>query len=144
MVERICPACRHANPIENRYCGACGEGLEPQPLARRPESAITIAGQQLPAAQLKQVGKAVALGLAAVAAEAGVAWLRRRAGGGASALPVMSLARRAEPASALAERAAAPIANVVTIVSQRVVEVWEEGSLTRQVVEKHIWRKTSE
>lgn len=140
MVERICPACRHANPIENRYCGACGQGLEPQPLARRPETAITIAGQQLPAAQIRQVGKAVALGLAAVAAEAGMAWLRRRAAGGAG-LPAVSLARRAEPTTALAEHSAAPIANVITIVSQRVVEVWEEGSLTRQVVEKHIWRK---
>lgn len=143
MVERICPACRHANPIENRYCGACGQGLEPQPLARRPETAITIAGQQLPAAQLRQVGKAVALGLAAVAAEAGMAWLRKKAAGG-SALPAVSLARKPEPTTALAERAAAPLASAITVVSQRVVEVWEEGSLTRQVIEKHVWRKTSE
>jgi len=138
MVERICPACRHANPVENHFCGACGEPFEPQALARRPESAIVIAGQQLPVAQLKEVGKAVAVGLVAVAAEAGLAWLRRKAGQPGA---TTALAPRAEPA-ALAPRPDS-IANVVTIVSQRVVEVWEEGSLTRQVIEKHVWRKTS-
>jgi hypothetical protein len=25
--------------------------------------------------------------------------------------------------------------------SQRVVEIWDEGRLTRQVVEKHLWRR---
>jgi hypothetical protein len=30
---------------------------------------------------------------------------------------------------------------VVTIVSQKVIEIWEQGDLKRQVVEKHIWRK---
>lgn len=137
MVERICPACRHANPIENRYCGACGQALEPNALARRPESAITLAGQELPLAQIKQVGKAVAVGLAAVAAEAGLAWLRRRANQPAS----LSLPRRSEPSTAIAPHTADTVANVITIVSQRVVEVWEEGGLTRQVIEKHIWRR---
>lgn len=31
--------------------------------------------------------------------------------------------------------------NVITIVSQRVVETWEQGELTRQTVERAFWRR---
>lgn len=140
MVERICPACRHANPLENRFCGACGAGLEPDALALRSEGTISIAGQQLPVAQIKQVGQAVAMGLVAVAAEAGLAWLRNRAQ--RAGLPTV-VPTPAPERTALAPRPAEPITQVVTVVSQRVVEVWEQGRLARQVVEKHVWRKES-
>lgn len=141
MVERICPACQHGNPMENRYCGACGASLEHNALARRPTDAITIAGQTIPLARVRQVGKAVAVGLAAVAAEAGVAWLKRRAEGAGLPTAALSAAQRAPQAVA---PAADPVAQAVTIVSQRVVEIWDNGSLTRQIVEKHVWRKSGE
>jgi hypothetical protein len=96
-----------------------------------------IAGQQLPVAQIKQVGTALAVGLATVAAEAGMAWLRRRAE--ASRLPVTAAGTR--QATAIIKPDADLVRDTVTIVSQRVVEVWEHGSLARQVVEKHVWRK---
>ncbi|HMQ34676.1 MAG TPA: zinc ribbon domain-containing protein [Chloroflexaceae bacterium] len=137
MVERICPACQHGNPMENRYCGACGASLEHNALATRRDDALVIAGQSIPLAQVRQVGRAVAVGLAAVAAEAGVAWLKRRAE--RVGVPTTALAVR--PAAEPAPQAADPVANVVTIVSQRVVEIWDHGSLTRQIVEKHVWKK---
>lgn len=137
MVERICPACQHGNPIENRYCGACGASLEHNALATRRDDALVIAGQSIPLAQVKQVGRAVAVGLAAVAAEAGIAWLKRRA----ERAGVPSTALTARPAAEALPQAAGPVANVVTIVSQRVVEIWDRGSLTRQIVEKHVWKK---
>lgn len=137
MVERICPACQHGNPMENRYCGACGASLEHHALAKRGEEAIVIAGQSIPLAQVRQVSRAVALGLAAVAAEAGIAWLKRRAE--RVGVPTSALAVR--PTAQTPAQAANPVADAVTIVSQRVVEIWDHGSLTRQIVEKHVWRK---
>lgn len=143
MVERICPACQHGNPMENRYCGACGAPLDRNDLVRREPDAIVIAGQSIPLAQVKQVTKAVVLGLAAVAAEAGLAWLKRRAERGdlasAAANPVTS-PPKSEPQQVVPTQPSAAN-NVVTIFSQRVVEVWEYGGLTRQIVEKHIWRR---
>ncbi len=141
MVERICPACQHGNPIENRFCGACGAALDRNELARRDEGAIVIAGQSIPLAQVKQVTRAVALGLAAVAAEAGIAWLRRRAeGGNLAAIAGNTLSAIQKPQPDVVTPASSA-GNVVTIVSQRVVEVWEQGGLTRQIVEKHVWRR---
>lgn len=137
MVERICPACQHGNLMENRYCGACGASLERNELAPRGQDAIVIAGQSIPLAQVRQVSKAVAVGLAALAAEAGIAYLKRRVE--RVGLPTTALAAR--PAESLAPKAAEQAANVVTIVSQRVVEVWEQGTLARQIVEKHVWKK---
>jgi predicted amidophosphoribosyltransferase len=136
MVERICPACQYGNPLDNRYCGACGGPLAHDALARSGPAAITIAGQQLPVAQIKQVGKVLAVSLATVAAEAGMAWLRRKAD--EARLPVPK-----PQTTALARADADLVRNTVTIVSQRVVEVWEHGSLARQVIEKHVWRKES-
>ncbi|WP_129629673.1 zinc ribbon domain-containing protein [Candidatus Oscillochloris fontis] len=134
MVERICPACQHGNPLDNRYCGACGGPLQPDALARTDTTAIVIAGQHVPVAQIKQVGKVLAVSLATVAAEVGVAWLRRRAD--AASTPTVR-----PPTSTLAAPQNDLVRNTVTIVSQRVVEVWEQGNLARQVVEKHVWRK---
>lgn len=139
MVERICPACQHGNPMENRFCGACGASLDHNALAKRESAAIVIAGQEIPVAQIRQVTKAVAVGLAALAAEAGIAYLRRRATG--ASVPTTSLAVRPTSVTTAAPQAAETAANVVTIVSQRVVEVWEQGSLARQIVEKHVWKK---
>lgn len=77
-----CPQCRHGNPPENHFCGACGVALESiGQLVRRPENSPTMARRSLLPAELKPVGRALAVGLATLAAEAGLAWLRRRAEG---------------------------------------------------------------
>ncbi|RRR74483.1 MAG: zinc ribbon domain-containing protein [Candidatus Viridilinea halotolerans] len=139
MVERICPECQHANPLENRFCGACGAALTHHALVPQRNDALVIAGQTIPMSQLQQVGKAVAVGLAAVAFEAGAAWLRRR-----SQQPLasqVSSALAANPAPTTETPTLTHLANTVTIVSQRVTEIWDEGRLTRQIVEKHVWRK---
>ena len=47
--------------------------------ARRTESGPTTASRALLPAELKPVGRALAVGLATLAAEAGLAWLRHRA-----------------------------------------------------------------
>lgn len=131
MVERICAACQHGNPIAHRFCGACGASLEPQALAPRPSDTLMIAGQAVPLAQVRHVGRAVAVGLAAVAAEAGLAWLRRRGNLPATTTP------GAQPTQVSPDA----ITGAVTIMSQRVIEIWDHGTLTRQIVEKQIWKK---
>ncbi len=79
MDEHIaCSVCGHDNPSENHYCGSCGTALADsgQLVARREHSpAPTVRSLS---AKLGPSGKALAVGLAALAAEAGLLWLRRR------------------------------------------------------------------
>ena len=84
-----CPQCRRGNPPEDRFCGACGASLiVGGQIARRPYNSPTTTGRALPPAELKPVGKALAVGLATLAARAGLMWLRRRAeGSGRPSLP---------------------------------------------------------
>ncbi len=79
MDERIlCPLCWHGNLPENRFCGHCGALLTSgQQLTPRPEANPTVANRSLPT-KLGPAGKALAVGLAVLATEAGLAWLRRR------------------------------------------------------------------
>ena len=92
-----CPRCRHGNPPENHFCGACGASLTSGELpARRTESSPTTASPALLPAELKPVGRALAVGLATLAAEAGLAWLRRRAEG--SERPSLPATRGTGPA----------------------------------------------
>lgn len=74
-----CPRCWHDNPLENRFCGRCGTSLTSSkqlvPRQEVPSPATVV--RALPA-KLGPTGKALAVGLAALAAEAGLLWLRRR------------------------------------------------------------------
>jgi hypothetical protein len=145
MVERICPACQHGNPLDDRFCGKCGAPLERQLSARRTDAPLTVAGRQLPVTW-QQFGKTVALSVAAVAAEAGLAWLRKRIESGAASAPA-PLVRTTPAARQVAETVApksSPVSSVVTIVSQRVIEIWEGEDGRRQISERHFWRRTEE
>ncbi len=92
-----CPRCRHENPTENRFCGRCGaslgSGSELAP--RRRDSSPTVAGRALPA-RLKPVGKALAVGAAALAVEALLSRQGRRTDRGRPSLPGLALG--SEPA----------------------------------------------
>jgi hypothetical protein len=142
MVERICPSCQHANPLDDRFCGKCGAPLERQLPVRRGDAHLTIAGRNLPVTW-QQLGKTVALSAAALAAEAGLAWLRRRIEAGPSTTSIASattpLQRSAPETTALARTG-----SVVTIISQRVVEIWEGADGRRQMTERHFWRRIEE
>jgi hypothetical protein len=92
-----CPRCRHENPTDNRFCGRCGASLGSgsELVPHRRESSLTVAGRALPA-KLKPVGKALAVGAAALAAEALLSRLGRRTDRGRPSLP--GVARGSEPA----------------------------------------------
>jgi len=79
MAEQTpCPQCQHANPQENRFCGWCGTSLGAgSNLVARRESNLTVMGHALPV-KPGPVGKALAVGLATLAAEVGLSWLRHR------------------------------------------------------------------
>src|SRR5215217_5066760 len=73
-----CPRCRHANPPSNRFCGSCGVQLmSSEQLATRQEHRSVPAGRAWPA-KLGPVSKALVVGVAVLAAEAGLSWLQRR------------------------------------------------------------------
>ncbi len=78
MTERdLCSLCRHENPPENRFCGWCGARLTSTAPAPRTKGSLAAGVGALPV-RLKPVGKALAVGAAVLAAEAGLAWVRRR------------------------------------------------------------------
>ena len=73
-----CPRCRHENPPGNRFCGSCGVQLiSGEQLATRQEHSPVQAGRAWPA-KLGPVSKALAVGVAVLAAEAGLSWLQQR------------------------------------------------------------------
>jgi hypothetical protein len=68
------------NPPTNRYCGSCGVPLTSgEQLATRQEHRPLKAGRAWPA-KLGPAGKALAVGVAVLGAEAGLSWLQRRIG----------------------------------------------------------------
>ncbi len=75
-----CPRCRQENPPRNRFCGSCGAPLmSGEQLARRQEHRPVRAARAWPA-KFGPVGKALAVGVAALATEAGLSWLRTKIG----------------------------------------------------------------
>src|SRR5215218_8352496 len=75
-----CPRCRQENPPRNRFCGSCGAALTSgEQLATREEHHSVPAARAWPA-KLSPAGKALAVGVAVLATEAGLSWLRRRIG----------------------------------------------------------------
>ena len=118
MIERICPHCDAGNPSEQAYCGHCGTPLE-QPLVRRSAAALAPRPIRIPA-QWKQTGKVAALGVAALAAEAGIAWLQRR------------------QQQAARPPAAQTSARVIAL-GWRVTETWHGGQLQQRTEERVAW-----
>jgi hypothetical protein len=143
MVERICPACQQANPIDDRFCGKCGGPLERQLPMRIADTRLMIAGRNLPITW-QQLGKTVALSAAALAADVGLAWLRRRMEAGASPSTVSTALARSTPATATPAAPTQSDGSIVTIVSQRVIEIWDSGDGKRQISERHFWRRMEE
>jgi len=73
-----CPRCRNENPPSNRFCGSCGAPLmSGKQLATRQEHSPVRAGRAW-SARPGPVSKTLAVGVAVLAAEAGLSWLQRR------------------------------------------------------------------
>jgi hypothetical protein len=137
MVERICQACRFGNAIDSHYCAKCGAALERQLPVRLTPAPLTIAGRQLPVTW-RQVGKTVALSAAAVAAEVGLSWLRRRIDGGSAPLVNPDRPLNAAGAPPASDPSITPS---ITIVSQRIIEILDGADGRRVINDRHIWRK---
>jgi double zinc ribbon protein len=76
-----CPRCRQENPPRNRFCGSCGAPLTSgEQLAMREEHRPPVPGGRAWPANLGPVSKALAVGAAALAIEAGLSWLRHKVG----------------------------------------------------------------
>ena len=74
----LCPQCEHENPLGNRFCGRCGASLtSSRQIVPRHENTTAAVVRALPA-KLGPTSKVLAVGLAILAAEAGLLWLRCR------------------------------------------------------------------
>lgn len=140
MTQKLCPACAAQNPLANRFCGSCGSRLD-QPLVAPPRQELTIGrGSSLPAPTLKQVGRAAAASLAAIAAEAALAWLRRRAGSAELASPAPQKVRAPEVEKLLPAKALPfPGGRVSAIFGRRIVRRWQQGSRGQETVDEEVW-----
>lgn len=142
MVEQICPRCKAGNPLEDQFCGQCGARLGSDVIVPGTQSDLTIGrGPLLPARSVRQIAGAAAVSLLALAAEAGLRWLRRRLDesirfrsrpGAAESTPVIR-PEKSEPAG----RA------TTTLISHRVVRIWRHGRLAGEGVE-HAWWQLEE
>src|SRR5262249_51596010 len=130
MVERICPSCQQANPIDDRFCGKCGAAMERQLPARIAAAPMTIAGRNLPVTW-QQLGKTVAISAAALAADIGLAWLRHRLEAGSASAPAALV--RSAPNTSEAAGAARAAGSLMTIISPRVVQGLGNGGRQREV-----------
>jgi hypothetical protein len=75
-----CPRCSQDNPPTNRFCGSCGVQLKSgEQLATCQEHSPVQADHAWPA-KLGPVSKALVVGVAVLAAEAGLGWLQRKVG----------------------------------------------------------------
>jgi hypothetical protein len=75
-----CPRCHQEYQPRNRFCGSCGAPLTGgEQLATRQEHRPVPAGRAWPA-KVGPVSKALAVGVAALAIEAGLSWLRHKIG----------------------------------------------------------------
>lgn len=134
MVERVCQNCRAGNAIEAHYCIKCGTPLERQLPARQETSPLAVIGRNLPVSW-KQVGRGAALGVAAMAVELGVAALRRKLEQGSAPRPASSSQSTSiKPSSSTSQE-------IITILSQRVIEIFDHSDGKRTINDRHIWRK---
>lgn len=160
MVERICPQCQYGNPIEHRFCGRCGASLNRNQLVSQEQQtskSLTVPQVNLPV-HLKQVGQAVAVSLLTLAAEAGIAWLRRRVEQMSlpshtvtqQSIPVVQTYAVPQQTTALAQNNPQPAnitssstsaTDIYTVAQQRVVQVWEHGQLKGQILERTVWQR---
>jgi hypothetical protein len=135
MTQKLCPSCAAQNPLENRYCGRCGSRLD-QPLVAPRATELTIGRSPfLPAPTLRQVGRAAAASLVAIAAETALAWLRHRAG---QSEPVR-VSRQKAAASLPVKALPAPSSRVSAIVGRRIVRRWQQGRQGQETVEEEVW-----
>jgi hypothetical protein len=136
MVERICRGCNYGNSVDSQYCNKCGAALERiVRVPAEPSTALAKRGAALPV-RWQQIGKTVAIGAFALAAEAGLTWLKKRI----ETPPEAPLARK-EPQSPIQKQSHQ---HTTTVISHRVVEITQEGDGSRRVEDRHVWRKIEE
>jgi hypothetical protein len=136
MVEQICARCDAGNPLDSDYCARCGAPLRAGALQRVIPGELSAGSRSLlPSPSMRQVGQAVAVSLAALVAEAGLGWLRRR------------LMQSAEPPAPRASSTAlvGPIGRPaarrqVTISAHRIIRIWQRGELTTAAEEHSFWQ----
>lgn len=144
MIDITCPHCQAQNAAHSSYCSACGALLERNPIILRREDGITVAGYNLPARQLKQIGASLAVSAAALLAEAGLLWLRRRVQTmRTDPLPTPRSTAVAQPTKSVVilPTPEEESRQVVTVFSERVVEIHRWGRPIQRIVERMAWRR---
>jgi hypothetical protein len=78
--QALCPLCQHENPPENRFCGSCGVKLTSEVELPTRQEHYPVPATRAWLTMLGPAGKVLAVGVAALAAEASLSWLQRKIG----------------------------------------------------------------
>jgi ribosomal protein S27AE len=143
MVERICPQCGHGNPLDHHFCGKCGAALE-RLLAGAAVAATAGAPERGTPGTLArrwagggdQRGGAGGRSWHCLAGTAGSNSARRRW------FPLYRLRGSFLRMHRCQRRGEAT--NIVTIISERVIELIDDGNGTRRISERTFWRRIEE
>ena len=124
----LCSLCRHTKPPGNLFCGSCGAPLTSgEQLATRQDHRPIPARHAWPA-KLGSAGKALAVGVAALAAEVGVSWLRRKIGAADwSSMPAVRSADSASHGYLLSQS-----------LEEVLVQIWEDDSHNRVFARREV------
>ena len=124
-----CPLCRHTNPPRNRFCGSCGSPLTSgEQLATRQDHNPLPARRAWPAKLGLAGKKALAVGVAVLAAEVGVSWLQRKIGAeDRSSMPAVRSTGSALHGYLLSQS-----------LEEGLVQIWEEDSHNRVFARREV------
>lgn len=138
MVAQPCPVCRHQNPPENAYCGACGAAFSSSPLVISTPSALRLPNA-LPPEQVKRLAATVTISFAALLAEVGLKYLQGRL----DEMPTPQLRQaRGKALTPVKPKDQGEQSNgrTITILSERVTEEIRWGRPSRRIIERFAWR----
>ncbi|MDX1413470.1 MAG: hypothetical protein R3293_04715 [Candidatus Promineifilaceae bacterium] len=111
----------------------------------RSNNHMTVAGRPLPKRQLKQIGVSIVVSAAALLAEIGVIYLRRRLRKGS--LPRLISRRNHQISAVVDDQSPGSVPSgkrVVSVYRERVVEERRWGRPVRRIVDRMAWRSEEE
>lgn len=140
-MNQTCHYCQHDNAAGDRYCGQCGAALEPGAVVVGRQSRLLNSRPELPAVQLRRIGISLAVTVAALAAEAGMIYLRRRVQRMRAAESLEAPERSKSMALRPLPETAQLKSQKLTVINERVIEERRFGRPIRRIIERVAWQR---
>ncbi len=142
MSGLICPNCEANNSPTRLVCEKCGFQLQKNAIIIRPDNRVDIFGRQLPAQQLKRIGASLMISAAALLAEVGFVYLRRRLSQNNKSLNLFSKRSPKNNEQKVQKTDSKLLSGkrVVSVYQEQVVEELRWGRPVRRIISRMAWR----